>query len=309
MAHAHWYSILREYQDKEHNPEVKALTYPNGSARNYYLEGDLVLVNRQQLRFLEKQFPELRAAANEDPSALQSLLQITLVFLGVESKEYVTGWRINKLSPWGGSGAGEATMQFLIVLDDDTPVPLGYPQRHSLELLNEKWRLSLTARDLVKNVMPIINAAAFIAEMGVTFGTSTVIRVVAKKAARKAAKAMIKRGMRRLLRIVLKTMASVAVKGSTAAVKVFTVKIADKVESHKADERVRLFGRKAETSFDWKPAIKSAATSAASEFVSALIEAVRESIFDKMDEFWKALDYMPKTIEQKIKEYLLKRGG
>jgi hypothetical protein len=89
--------IMREYGDTKYNPVLTTLTYPTRGRRNYYIPGDLVLTDVNKLADLQQSYPELERAAKQDPSTLESMLEIGLVFLGLEQAKYKTGGRVGGL--------------------------------------------------------------------------------------------------------------------------------------------------------------------------------------------------------------------
>jgi hypothetical protein len=295
--------VMEEYQDREHNPVVEKLTYPNGDGRRkYYIKGDFILTGERTLEQLEESYPELRAAASEDPSTLESAFGITLLFLGVEKITYKTAWRIVSMEPYG-TGAGSLVMKHVIFFHGDTPVPVGPDVRWSYHDIAWRWRIKKVSENLVL----IIPVAEVLAE-GATLGTATVTRIIAKKVAKKAAKELVRYGLRRVLRVILKVLSNTLVKGTVAALKAFADEITKKVVERTAAERVQMFSSKAAEPYNWGPTIKAAAAAAAAAFVGALLDAVRKEVFNKsVQEFAvNALGLAPDAIETKIKVYLLK---
>jgi hypothetical protein len=305
----HGYPVMREYQSVEHNPEVKRLTYPNGEGRNYYIPGDCVLTGERTLKELAKSYPEMSRAADEDPGTLESLLEIALVFAGVEKAKYKTAWRIQEMYPTHVTfpGDGWIVMQHLVLLDENTPIPLGSPYRWSMVDLNWSWRMKETAAQMERDLLPMIDAAVTLAEIGVTFGTSTVTKVIASKVKRKAAKLLIKRGLLRVLRVALKVLSKAVIKATLAAIKAFATEVARQVMAFNEAQRLRQFSGQAAKSHDWKVVIITAAPLAATAFIVSLLDAVRQTVFKKIDKFiGEALGLAPDLLETKIKAYVLK---
>jgi hypothetical protein len=50
-----------------------------------------------KLADLQQSYPELERAAKQDPGTLESMLEIGLVFLGLEQAKYKTGGRVGGL--------------------------------------------------------------------------------------------------------------------------------------------------------------------------------------------------------------------
>jgi hypothetical protein len=223
---------MDEYQDREHNPAVEKLTYPNGDGkRKYYIKGDFILTGTRTLEQLEESYPELRAPASEDPSTLESAFGIALLFLGVEKITYKTAWRIVSMEPHG-AGAGSLVMQHVVFFHGDTPVPVGPDVRWSYRDITWAWRIKKVSENLVL----IIPVAEVLAE-GATLGTATVTRIIAKKVARKAAKELVRYGLRRVLRVIIKVLSNTLVKGTVAALKAFARDITNRVVERSAAER------------------------------------------------------------------------
>jgi hypothetical protein len=301
--------IMREYQDRTHNPEVAQLTYANGDGRTYYIPGDCVLTGKHSLDDLQREYPELRRANTGDPSTLESVLEIALVFAGVEKASYATAWRIDKMEVTHVKfmGDGYLYMQRLLVLDETTPMPIGSQVYWSMEELNWSWRMKKMAEDWERTLIPMINAAVTVAEVGVTFGASTVTKIIARKAKRRLAKEFIKRGMRRVLRVAVRVLSQAVVKATLAAIKEFVLEVTKLVRAFDATTRLRQLSKTAATPFDWRGAVTLAVPKAAAAFVSTLLEAARESVFKKIDAFAaEALGLMPDAIASKIEVYLLK---
>ena len=81
-------AVLCEYED-DGVTQRKNLSILNQPGRSYYRVGDLILTGTESRHHLEELYPEFRAAAADEPSALQSGSGIALAFLGWEVKRLV----------------------------------------------------------------------------------------------------------------------------------------------------------------------------------------------------------------------------
>ncbi|RIK87887.1 MAG: hypothetical protein DCC67_01300 [Planctomycetota bacterium] len=302
----HGRPMMNEYKDEKYNPAVDKLTYPNGKGRSFYIEGDLILTGTITLDELQRCYPDVWNAMNGEPAAMDPLLELALLFVGVEQAQYPTAWVIQKIIPTQ-PGDGALWMQKVLLMDQSPPIPLGHPVRWSLygrtgfDDLGFIWRMRTMASDL----KPFTEAAQFIAETGASFGTASIGKAIFKKIKRKLVRALVRRGLVRLLRLLAKALVGVVPEATQAAVLAFIKEAAKEVRAIRAEDRLRAFTGQAEPV---NRAIAKGATAAAAALVASLVDATRETVFKRIDGFVApALGMGQEIIKAKVKGYLYKR--
>jgi hypothetical protein len=288
---------MREFKDERHTPEVERLTFQNDPRRKYYVEGDLIFYDSATLERLEKLYPQLRQAREEDPGALEDLVRIALLFLGIEKKKYKTALRIVQIVPHSG-GHGEIETQAVVFIEEK-PIVVGNKKRvfeHELEFHLKMYQNAACT-------VPVIEGFLDVAGFVVSGGAQSILKKGAKAAARAAATPMIKAGMRRILRVLAKPMAKALASATLAAMVAFAKEMAKSMLPAVAAKPSDAGSAPASR---WKGAVVSAAIIAAAAFVTALLGAVQEAVFARIDVFFRGLGLV-KSIKQELGTYFTKR--
>jgi hypothetical protein len=294
----HGIPIIREYKDERHNPEVERLTFQNDPRRNFYIEGDLIFVGSKSLDNLEKSYPELRQARHEEPEALESLAQIALLFLGVDKKKYKTARRILRITPYV-TADGIIETQAVVFLDDSNPIPVGNVH----EQYSGKFEFDFRMYQYAACTVPVIEGFLDFAGFVISGGTTSILKKGVKAAARAAAKPLIKAGFRRILRTLAKPMAKALASATREALVAFAKEIAKSLSSVPT---AKPGDADSTPESRWKGAVVSAASAAAGAFVTALLGAVQEAVFSKIDVFFRGFGLV-KSIKEELKTYFTKQ--
>jgi hypothetical protein len=146
------------------------LTYPvKEPSRNYYQEGDIILVHEVEKHRAEQEFPELK-----EPDDTFSLFSLVMMLLGeYEEEKYKLGWQILLVSDVGWGGGADVVQG--VIFFDKVPTALKKRGESSVDDLNSSFIYSRTAEQPEATVIPVLEFTVELSEAllgGVTSGRS-----------------------------------------------------------------------------------------------------------------------------------------
>jgi len=187
----------------------------------------------------------------------------------------------------------------VVFLDDSNPVPVGTRNEQFAHEFERDFMLYQYAACTVPVIEGFLDIAGFL----VTGATESILKKGVKSAARAAAKPMIKAGFRRILRVLAKSMVKALASATLAAVVAFSKEMAKSMSLVRAPKPG---DADSAASSHWRGMVESAAIIAAGAFVSALLGAVQEAIFARIDVFFRGLG-LAKSIKEELKTYFTKK--
>jgi len=190
--------------------------YPPANGREYYKQGDLIMLRSMSKRKLEGHFPELKAAQDED---LLSELGILLAFAGWEAPQYKVAWMINSIDHTG-RGRGSAKLRG-VVFFGGTPVVLEKEVEFYWIDLNGMFTWARQEEVVKATVGPILDMAALVAGAGVGGVAQSVRKMLGKKLARYA----VTKGLRKIFFRVARILLHNVTKAVTAFLQAFAEKL------------------------------------------------------------------------------------
>jgi len=297
--------VVYEYKNGR---RVTKLTYPvKEPSRNYYLEGDVILVRQLEKRRAEQEFPELK-----EPDDTFSPFSLVMMLLGeYEEEKYKLGWQILRVSDvnWGGGSVIVQAVMFF----DNVPTALKKRAEFSVDDLNRSFIYSRTAEQLESTVVPVIEFTLELSEAllgGATSGFEELEKLAARRLLKASARAAMKRGLKKAFNVTFRVMVSSIAKASFAFLKAFALEFWK--DMHAADKERHLQQRigspEVPKEIDRHPIFKKAVVAGADAAALALIKECFEKPMMKMlekslNEIYPAVE---KTLSQRAAIYFTK---
>jgi hypothetical protein len=297
--------VVYEYKNGR---RATKLTYPvKEPSRNFYLEGDVILVRQLEKRRAEQEFPELK-----EPDDTFSLFSLVMMLLGeYEEEKYKLGWQILKVSDvnWGGGSVIVQAVMFF----DNVPTALKKRAEFSVDDLNRSFIYSRTAEQLESTVVPVIEFTLELSEAllgGVTSGFEELEKLAARRLLKASARAAMKRGLKKAFHVAFRVMVSSIAKASFAFLKAFAMEFWK--DMHAADKERRLHQRigspEVSKEIDRHPIFKKAVIAGADAAVLALIkECLEKPMMKMLEKSLKELyPELAKSLTQRVAIYFTK---
>lgn len=272
--------VVYEYKDGHRRPKLSYTV--KEPSRNFYREGDILLVHEVEKRYGEREFPELKEPDGDDIS----VFDLVMMLLGeYEEEKYKLGWQILRVSDvgWGG---GVIIVQGVIFFDS-VPTALTKRAEFSVDDLNVAFIQSRTAQQL-ETLVPILEFTAELSETLLGGAVEQLEKVAAKRLFKEAARAAMKRGMKKAFNKLLRGMATSAAKAGLAFVKAFAKEFWKDMHSadkkHALQERlgVRDLPKQVERLPIFEKAVIAGANSAAAALVKDCLEKPLGKWFEKI---------------------------
>jgi len=293
--------VVYEYKQGH---RVAKLSYPvKEPSRNYYREGDILLVAKLEKRVAEREFPELK-----EPDAGLSAFDLFMMLLGeYEEEEYTLGWQILRVSDvgWGG---GVIIVQGVIFFED-VPTALKKRAEFSVDELNTSFIYARTAHQL-ESLIPVIKFTIELSETLMGGALEQLEQVAAKRVLKESARMAMKRGAKKAFNRILRGLGSAAGKAAIAFLKAAAKEFfkdmqeAQKARSLKEHLGVANLPKDLDRHPIYKKAVLAGADAAALTFIN---EAFQSPMMKGMDKSFKVMyPDAQKTTSQYVTIYLSK---
>lgn len=295
--------VLYEYKDGHRSA---TLSYPvKDKSRNWYHEGDIVLINDVEKRYAERMIPELKQPDDEF-----SILNLVMLLLGEhEDEKFKLAWKILLISDVGAHGT--VVIQ-RVILFDNVPTLLKTREMVSVDELAARFIYTKTGQQL-ESLIPVLEFTVELSETLLVGELEAFEKIVGKRLLKTSARFAMKRGFKKALNITLRTAANAVFKASLAFLNAFLKEFLK--DKHALEEQLRIqkqlgstnLPKEIETHPIFKKAVLAGADAAALALVKECLEKPLMKTLDKsLEQMYPLGDRIERPASQRVSIYLSK---